>query len=227
MQRLSGTFDDILAAARRCLNIISLGMSPRIPHELCDYIIDYHGEDLATLQSLSLVCQAWVASARRHLFRVIRTTAFTPEEVKPVRDQVAQSGHVGVLSSFTEMLVSKSGPTLYTAVQEIHLVYGDIQLHVLTEICDALPCLQVLSMRNLNILRTSGQALSIRSRFGCLDTLKIKNCDLACPTDEFFRLVRGFRSVKRLDIFALRMLNNPDDPGWTVPLDGFKFFNNG
>ncbi|KAI0924175.1 hypothetical protein AcW2_005128 [Taiwanofungus camphoratus] len=45
--------------------------SPRLPPELCDYILDYLWDCPSALAACGLACRAWLATTRLHLFRSV------------------------------------------------------------------------------------------------------------------------------------------------------------
>jgi hypothetical protein len=49
----------------------SKSSSPRLPQELCDYVIDYLHCNRAALKACSLVCKDWLPASRLHLSRAI------------------------------------------------------------------------------------------------------------------------------------------------------------
>ena len=51
-------------------------MTPIIPPELWDYIIDYLHDDMHTLGACCLVCRSWLLSSRFHLFATVQLYAF-------------------------------------------------------------------------------------------------------------------------------------------------------
>lgn len=80
-------------------HLVQLG--PRFPPELSDAVIDFLHDDKKTLRECALVCKAWVATSRLHLFQEItlqvKDGRFPEAFVKILRSAPALSSSIKVL----------------------------------------------------------------------------------------------------------------------------------
>lgn len=114
----------LVVACEEKVTYASPAVSPRFPQELFDEVIDNLRDDMATLKSCSLVCQAWIRTTSIHLFRSLFWppcphvwTTFN-DRTDPALPCTGAS-HYGGFSSCVE-LVSRS-PRVCNAVKELSL----------------------------------------------------------------------------------------------------------
>lgn len=167
-------------------------MSPRLPQELIDLVIDYHSLDLATLRRISLVSSACSYTAFHHIFFDVAVSA-RPFGPRNLRD-------------FLSLL--RTGALVWRSVR--HLKIGassergemDLTPAMVLEILQRLPRLCSVEFTNLNIGASSSLPLSLtQCSASTLDRLSFLSCRIRGDTwKPLLDIIHLFKSVSSLTL---------------------------
>lgn len=175
-------------------------ISPRLPPELVDHIIDHSRDDKDTLRMLSLVSKSWLPRTHHHLFRIIRATTKTSQR---------KDRYLSPFSSFVTMLKAGPSPSVTASVQFLMLSSGTIFLLELAEVLRHLHRLRTLYLKNMEIFIAPPASLQgdIPSLpiYENLKLLWMLNCTLVQDISHIFTVIAFSRSIQALRLSGLKL----------------------
>ncbi|KAF7311991.1 ANK-REP-REGION domain-containing protein [Mycena indigotica] len=137
-------------------------MPPRLPHELCDLIVDFLHADTAALGRCALVCRGWIATSRYHLFAHI--------DMSPSTGRRSISRAVTLLND----LLASSHSTLPLSIRNLEFYNNpdsDSDHFSLSPLCVVLP--KIVQLRHLKELSLSELPFQVLSALPRLETLRL------------------------------------------------------
>jgi hypothetical protein len=178
-------------------------MSPSIPQELVDQIIDHLHDDTEALNVCALTARDWLPSTRYHLFRSIRFNS--PKKIK----------------SFQQL--SWEAPDVLPYCQEAILCNypGYTKASLLEAVATA--CLTLPNLERIEIRRTlafTPRVLSIRSPvFNGITTLTLSGAFFLSPNN-FWPLICSFPNLNTVQAFGVNF--NSTEETSPVPINTYE-----
>ncbi len=116
-----------------------LAISPRLPPELSDAVMDFLHNDKKTLRTCALVCKAWVATSRLHLFheitlqvkdgrfsevfaQMLRSASAVSSSVKVLHVRPAATHSKGILRPSSALSVLDHLPALHSLILHVPII---------------------------------------------------------------------------------------------------------
>lgn len=196
-------------------------MTPGLPYEIEEQIVDHLHDDPTALRACSLTCSAWVPRARLHLFR---TAALTCKRCcvrfLAVLESTAETeGGTGTsVGEFVRELYLPSFSLYQRGRQE------GLRYEMVCQICRRLPNVTVLVIdrfdwpRFIDRLCPGGNAANIRGaltsvfRFPHLQQLRMRTLSYGIPGDAL-QLISSFPNLTALELVGLTgSSRDADDP---------------
>ncbi|KAJ7056773.1 hypothetical protein C8F01DRAFT_1154879 [Mycena amicta] len=174
---------------------------PRLPRELCDFIIDFLHTDSHALAECALVCRAWTLASRYHLFGHIDLSS------KKTRRLLS-------LTTFNDLLASPHS-TFPVSVRKLDFFndpYDQVLLgSQLPCLCDIIP--RSVQLRQLRELALSELPFELLSSFPRLETLRLYGITAGRGLVRLGKCIPRLQHLVLNHVYALRYLDEEDTDG--------------